>query len=330
MKRILVFALLLTAISPIATPVAHAADHQICLAYDTGGPGDRSFNDAAAAGVKQAQKTLSFTLATTVTSGDAKDRLNRMRALIAKQCAIVIAVGSGYAATIKELSTEFADQQFAILNDVSIDALNVTAITFADIQGAYLAGFAAALSSKSGKIAMIGYSSQSSIYTNGFLAGARSAKKNINAQVRYISGSASAEAATLLRSGVDVVYLATTGSADDVFGVIVQANKTRSAQRPAALINVEPDQFFTVDAANKKFVIATIVKRVDLALLDLIKTTIAGSTLYDEIDPDLGVFGRSYGISQKAVEITVRSPALLAAAKRINLAGKIAADLEAK
>ena len=85
-----------------------------------------------------------------------------------------------------------------------------------------------------------------------------------------------------------------------------------------------------MDAQSKKFVIATIVKRVDLALLDLIKTTIAGSTLYDAIDPKLGVFGRSYGISQKAIEITIRSPLLLAATKRINLAGKIAADLVAK
>ena len=63
-------ALLLTvviAISAIVTftsNVATAANTKsvnLCVAYDLGGPGDRSYNDAVLAGLTKAKKTLNFT-----------------------------------------------------------------------------------------------------------------------------------------------------------------------------------------------------------------------------------------------------------------------------
>ena len=83
-------------VSAIAAPSARASSPVICLAYDTGGPGDSSFNDAAQAGLKVAAKKFQFTLETTVTSGDAKDRIDRLTALVKKECAIVIAVGTPF------------------------------------------------------------------------------------------------------------------------------------------------------------------------------------------------------------------------------------------
>ena len=90
MKKLLT-ALALSAVvtSPLLAPVAHAANPVICLAYDTGGPGDSSFNDAAQAGLKVAAKKFQFALETTVTSGDAKDRIDRLTALVNKNCTMV-------------------------------------------------------------------------------------------------------------------------------------------------------------------------------------------------------------------------------------------------
>jgi basic membrane protein A len=188
MKRLAAASLVCAlSVSALAAPSARASSPVICLAYDTGGPGDSSFNDAAQAGLKVAAKNLQFTLETTVTSGDAKDRTDRLTALVKKECAIVIAVGTGYAATLKELSRQFPETQFAILNDATVDALNVTSIVFADVQGAYLAGYAAALASKSGKVAMVGYTSQKELFEKGFAPGAKSANKSIVATIKYIS-----------------------------------------------------------------------------------------------------------------------------------------------
>ena len=314
-------------ISALGVPIAQASSPVICLAYDTGGPGDSSFNDAAQAGLKVAAKKLQFTLETTVTSGDTKDRTDRLTALVKKGCTIVIAVGTGYAATLKQLSQEFPETQFAILNDATVDALNVTSIVFADVQGAYLAGYAAALASKSGKVAMVGYTSQRELFEKGFVPGAKAAKKSIVATIKYVSSSASLATSTLLRSGHDVIFLTTTGSATEVFSTIVTSNNANRKKSASGIITIEPDQFLSVDAATKKFVLATVVKRVDLALIDLLTKTLDGISLYDEVDPALGVYGHRYGISDKSIEITLRSPALIAKTSAINSASIAAAKL---
>ena len=313
--------------SVLIAPIAHASSPVICLAYDTGGPGDSSFNDAAQAGLKVAAKNLQFTLETTVTSGDAKDRTDRLTALVKKNCTIVIAVGTGYAATLKQLSQEFPETQFAILNDATVDALNVTSIVFADVQGAYLAGYAAALASKSGKVAMVGYASQRELFEKGFTPGAKAAKKSITTSVRYISSSASKETSSLVRSGYDVIYLTTTGSATEVFSAIVLSNNARKNKPAAGIITVEPDQFLSVTTSTKKLVLATVIKRVDLALIDLLTKTLEGSSLYDEVDPVLGVYGHRYGISDKSIEITLRSPALISKTSAVNTASIAASNL---
>lgn len=314
-------------VSALVSPPAHASSPVICLAYDTGGPGDSSFNDAAQAGLKVAAKKFQFTLETTVTSGDAKDRIDRLTALVNKNCTIIIAVGTGYAATLKELSLKFPETQFAILNDATVDALNVTSVVFADVQGAYLAGYAAALASKSGKVAMVGYESQKDLFEHGFSPGAKAAKKSAVATVKYVTSSASVATSSLLKSGHDVIYLTTTGSATEVFNIIVASNNANKSKVPSGIITVEPDQFLSVDTASKKFVIATVVKRVDLALIDLLTKTLGGSSLYDEVNPALGVYGHRYGISDKSIEITLRSPALIAKAAKINSASVTASKI---
>ena len=330
MKKILLSTLLISSLlSPASITSSHAQSPLICLAYDVGGPGDNSFNDAAQSGLRVAVSELKFTLETTVTSGDEKDRRDRLTALVRKGCAIVIAVGSAYASTLKQLSQEFPEQQFAILNNATVDALNVTSIAFADVQGAYLAGFSAALASKSGRVAMIGNPSDKVLFNKGFLPGARAAKKSITATHRSVSGSATSTTSALLRSGHDVIYLAITGSATDVFSVIAASNRGGKTRSSAGLITQEPDQFLTVDAASKKFLLATVVKRVDLALIDLVSVTLAGNALYDEVDPVLGVYGYRYGISDKGIEITLRSPVLIAARAKINAASVAAAKLRA-
>ena len=322
-------ATLITALtfSAFVSPSARASTPVICLAYDTGGPGDGSFNDAAQAGLKVAAKNLQFSLETTVTAGDAKDRIDRLTALVKKECSIVIAVGTGYAASLKELSQQFPETQFAILNDATVDALNVTSIVFADLQGAYLAGFAAALASKSGKVAMVGYASQKELFEKGFVPGAKAAKKSIVTTVKFISSSSSLATSTLLRSGHDVIFLTTTGSATEVFGAVVASNNANKNRPAAGIITVEPDQFLSVTPSTKKFVLATVVKRVDLALIDLLTKTLDGSSLYDEVDPVLGVYGYRYGIVDKGIEITLRSPALIAKTSAINTASIAASKL---
>lgn len=314
----------------ISSP-AHAVDGlKIGIAYDIGGPGDRSFNDAAAAGLKKAQSKYTFTVEPVVTDGTSADRNRRIRSLIAKNCNPIVVVGQGYAPTLQALAIEFPETQFAILNDASIDALNVTSLIFADTQGAFLAGYGAALVSKTLKVAMIANPTQADIYQNGFVAGVQAAKRKVSTIAKYTSGSASVATKEAMDAGADVIFVSRTGSDEDVFSAIVARNtakKNSKGYREVGMISLEPDQYVSVTAASKKYLYATIVKRVDIAMYDVISLALSDKQYLDFLDPVAGIYGHRYEINGGGISMTTYLPALTAASARINAAAVQGAKL---
>jgi basic membrane protein A len=324
-------ALLLTAVlgtSLMAAPADAAAQLSVGVAFDIGGRGDKSFNDAAAAGLEKAQKQFDFNLEAVVTDGTSSDREKRIRSLLTKNCNPIIAIGSGYAPTLQALAVEFPNTQFAIINDASVAALNVTSLVFADTQGAYLAGFSAAQVSKSGKVAMIANPSQADMYKDGFSAGVFASKKKVIPIVKYVSGSYSIATNQVLDAGADVVFVATQGSDSEVFKSIVARNAKKKGSN-IGLINIEPDQYITVTSATKKFLIASVVKRVDKAIFDVIALSTAKKQYLDILDADAGIYGRRYGITGGGIEFTIRSKALSAISDAINVAAATAEKIPA-
>ncbi len=309
------------ALSLISVPSALAADKPlICLAYDEGGRGDQSFNDAAALGLQKAQKSIALTVETVVTDGSSQDREKRIRSLAVKKCTIIIAIGSGYASTIDRLASEFPSSQFAILNDASIESADVASIIFSEIQSAFLAGLSAALVSKSGKVAMIAAPNQSASYEAGFKAGVLASKKKVSPSVKYVEGTGQSETRVLVAAGADVIFLALPGSNSAVLKAIVASNqsKIRKGENIVGLIGVAPDQFLSVTPTNQKFIYATVVKRVDIAVEDLIEKTIKGNFYTDVLDAEKGIYGFEYGIAGGAISLTTYLPALTALTPVIN------------
>ena len=309
--------------SLISAPAPAAPELSVGVAYDIGGRGDKSFNDASAAGLEKAQKQFDFNLEAVVTDGTSADREKRIRSLITKKCNPIIAIGAGYAATLQALAVEFPNTQFAIINDASVAALNVTSVVFADTQGAYLAGFSAAQVSKSGKVAMIANPDQADLYKDGFSAGVFASKKKVIPIVKYVSGSYSLATTQVLDAGADVVFAATHGSNSEIFKVIVSRNAKKKGSN-IGLINIEPDQYITVTSATKKFLFASVVKRVDKAIYDVIALSVAKKAYLDILDGDAGIYGRRYGITGGGIEFTIRSKELAAMSDSINLAAATA------
>ncbi len=315
-RLVLAFALVLG----VLTPVASAADPvTIGIAYDIGGRGDKSFNDASAAGLEKAGKTLDFKVEAVVTDGTSADREKRIRSLIAKNCSLIIAVGGGYGPTLQVLAFEYPDTQFAIINDASVAAVNVSSVIFAETQGAYLAGFSAAQISKTGKVAMIANTNQADLFKDGFSAGVLASKKKVIPVVKYVSGSYSQAASQVIAAGADVIYLSTQGSDAEVFKVIV-ANNVKKNSKKVGLINIEPDQYLAVTSETKKYLAATVVKRVDKAIIDIISKSISGNQFLDYLDLDAGLFGKRYGITGGGIEFTIRSKELQSKGDAINVA----------
>jgi basic membrane protein A len=315
--------------SSLLSVPAHAATQlNVGVAYDIGGRGDKSFNDASAAGLDKAQKQFDFNLEAVVTDGTSSDREKRIRSLITKNCNPIIAIGAGYAPTLQALAVEFPNTQFAIINDASVAALNVTSVVFADTQGAYLAGFSAAQVSKTGKVAMIANPDQADIFKDGFSAGVFATKKKVIPIVKYVSGSYSAATNQVLDAGADVVFVATQGSDSEIFKAIVTRNAKKKGSN-IGLINIEPDQYITVTNATKKFLFASVIKRVDKSIYDVIALSTAKKQYLDILDSEAGIYGRRYGISGGGIEFTIRSKELLRMSDLINVAAATAEKISA-
>jgi len=309
--------------SLVSAPAQAATQLIVGVAYDIGGRGDKSFNDASAAGLEKAQKQFDFNLEAVVTDGTSADREKRIRSLITKKCNPIVAIGAGYAPTLQALAVEFPNTQFAIINDASVAALNVTSVVFADTQGAYLAGFSAAQVSKSGKVAMIANPEQADLYKDGFSAGVFASKKKVIPIVKYVSGSYSLATSQVLDAGADVVFATTHGSNSEIFKVIVARDAKKKGSN-IGLINIEPDQYITVTSATKRFLFASVVKRVDKAIYDVIALSAAKRAYLDILDGDAGIYGRRYGITGGGIEFTIRSKELAALSDSINVAAATA------
>ncbi len=325
-RLLVVIAVLATALLPISASAEPALT--VGVAYDIGGRGDRSFNDASYLGLEKAQKQFDFELVPVVTDGSSADREKRIRSLIAKNCDPIIAIGSGYAPTLQALAIEYPNTHFAIINDASVAALNVTSVIFADNQGAYLAGFSAAQLSRSGKVAMIANPDQADIYKDGFAAGVTAAKRKVIPIVKYVSGSYSLATSQVLDAGADIVYVTTQGSDSEILKVIASRGAKKKGA-PIGMINVEPDQFITITNSTKRFLLATVIKRVDKAMYDIVALSVAKKQYLDILDESVGIYGRRYGITGGGIELTIRSNSLLRLSSAINAAAATAEKIPA-
>jgi basic membrane protein A len=327
-RKALLISVVITAsvMVPVST-TANANTINACVAYDLGGPGDRSYNDAVLAGLVKAKKTLNFNFEGFITDGSEVDREKRLRAMIAKGCSPILAIGSGYAKSLTNLAREFPSQQFSILNDASIADLSLTSLIFNDKQAGYLAGSAAARVSKTGKVALISNSTNLDLET-GFALGANAAKKKIKLTSKSASSGLADLTKALIAEGNDVIFVAVTGSANEIFTAVVKYNESKKKNAAeVGVITVEPDQYLTVTAANQKYLLGAVSKRVDNVILELVTSVIKDQQIIDILDPVQGIYGRRYGISGGNIELLIWAPKLAAFYASIAAASRVAAKL---
>jgi basic membrane protein A len=258
---------------------------KIGLAYDAVGRGDRSFNDSAFAGASAAIDDLGGDLQEFTPNEDGSDRAEGLANLAEQGYDPVIAVGFAYGDTIAEVAADFPDTTFAVV-DSSVAELglsNATGLVFAEEQGAFLAGVAAALKSPAGHVGFVGGQEAPLIqkFEAGFTAGARAVNPAIRVDVQYISPAgdfsgfnapdrAEDIADVMYGDGAEVVFHAAGGSGTGVFAAAVTAGKLA--------IGVDSDQYNTVDdEAQKAVILTSMLKRVDIAVQSFITDFDSGS-----------------------------------------------------
>jgi basic membrane protein A len=278
-----------------ASSSAAAPALKVGMAYDVGGRGDQSFNDSAAAGLDKAKGEFGLeTKEAAATNGEAESaRAERLQQLIDAGYTNIVAVGFAYATAVGKVAKENPDVKFAIVDDASeaSTGANIMNITFAENEGSFLVGAAAALKTKTGTIGFIGGVETDLIkkFAAGYVAGAKAAKPDVKVVSKYLTqppdfsgfssvdkGKAAAEG--MYQGGADIVYHAAGGSGGGVFTAAKAAKKLA--------IGVDSDQALTAAADVRSVIMTSMIKRVDVGVYTFIKSIKdgsfkAGNTVFD-------------------------------------------------
>ena len=132
------------------------ADFRVGMVLDIGGVDDDSFNEAANTGLQAAAEDFGVEVQFLEPNEDGSNRADLLRQLATDDYDLVIGVGFLFAEAMGPLADEFPDVNFAIIDDASLTQSNVTPLVFAEEQGSFLVGAAAALASGTGNIGFIG------------------------------------------------------------------------------------------------------------------------------------------------------------------------------
>ncbi|GIU98609.1 MAG: BMP family ABC transporter substrate-binding protein [Actinomycetota bacterium] len=293
----------------------------IGLVYDIGGRGDLSFNDSAAAGLDRATEEFGITPKELEPNQGGTNRAELLSLLAEEGANLIIGVGFLFAESICAAGNQYPDVHFADVDGfISKDTANcpgahdltpednVASLLFAEEQGSFLVGAAAALKSETGHIGFIGGVDIDLIhkFQAGFEAGAKHINPDIQIDVKYISqppdfsgfndpAKAKEIAMSMYESGADVVYHAAGGSGLGMF----QAAKEYSDATGGHVwgIGVDSDQYLTVPEELQPYVLTSMLKRVDVAVYETIKAEVEGNFQGGYITFDLARDGVGYSTS---------------------------------
>jgi basic membrane protein A and related proteins len=292
----------------------------VALMFDVTGRGDKSFNDAAAAGLDRAVAENLPIVPTESPPQSADDRAERLAAAAEAGNALVMAVGFLWTDNIAQAAAAYPDTHFLLI-DAVVDAPNVHNITFAEEQGSFLVGVAAALQSESGQLGFVGGVPNDLIkkFEAGFVAGAQCVNPDAEVLVEYISDDpvigfndparGKEIGAAIYEAGADVVYGAAGASTNGVLEAAAEAGEPGEVWT----IGVDSDFYQQVDADLQPYVLTSMLKRVDLAVYNTIVAEVDGTFAPGVEVYDLSVGGIGYSTSGGFIDDYVPTMDALAA-----------------
>lgn len=257
------------------------SDLKVGIVYDAGGINDGSFNASANRGIDKAAKELGVDVSK-VESKSPNDFEKNLKTLAERGCKLVFAVGITMEDSLKVVADQFPDIKFAIV-DGNVDKPNVRKLLFSENEGSFLAGYAAAMASKTKKLGFVGGMQIGLIekFYAGFVAGAKTFDSTVEVLEPKYTGDwvnqdlGKSSAAILFSGGADVVYHA-AGKAG--LGVIAAAK-----EQGKLAIGVDSDQ----DDIAPGFVLTSMIKRVDESVFGTVKDTVEGKFTAGEKRYDL-------------------------------------------
>ena len=310
---------------PSAEGVDMSSDVTVSLVFDIGGRGDQSFNDSAACGIETASDTLGIEFTEASPNADGSNRAELLQ-LGADANDLVIGVGFLFECEAAGVAVENTDTLFATVDAAmlnfghcpNVEAIdppgpfgdNTAGLVFAEHEGSFLVGAAAALKSESGTLGFIGgvanVGGLIEKFEAGFIAGAQQVNPDIEVLSQYITEApdfdgfnapdrAKEIALGMYEGGADIIYHAAGGSGAGLFEAAKEQSDTGGSKVWA--IGVDSDQYNTADPGVQEFILTSMLKRVDVSIFEAIRAAVEGNMSAGPTTYDLSVDGVGYSTS---------------------------------
>ncbi|MDO4912824.1 MAG: BMP family protein [Lactobacillus sp.] len=195
--------------------------------------------------------------------------------------------GIGYMLTdaIKDAAKKNPKTNFVIVDDVITGVKNAASATFKSNESSYLAGIAAAYTTKTNTVGFIGGAKGTVIsafeagYLKGVKDGAKQLGKKITVLDQYVGNFTSTDKAksiaqSMYAKNADIIYQAAGGAGNGVFQEAKVLNQAQPANKKVWVIGVDIDQSsqgkYTAKGGEKSnFTLTSVLKEVGTAVKDI-------------------------------------------------------------
>ena len=258
---------------PLFNAAAAGNELKVALILDKGGRDDKSFNSAAYSGATKAKDELGIQLKYVEPMDDGAIE-STMRSFAQKKFDLIIGIGFSMAEAIQKVSTQFPDLHFALV-DGEVKRPNVRSLLFEEHQGSYLMGAIAGYMTKTNQVGFLGGMDVPLIrrFQMGYEAGIKKANPKAKLVTNYTGVTSDAWnnpakakelSLTQFNQGVDIIFGAAGASNYGLFDA--------AEEKKLLAIGVDSNQNWV----KPGFVLTSMLKRVDVAVFDVIKEAQAG------------------------------------------------------
>ena len=201
---------------------------------------------------------------------------------------MIFGVGFALSDSVKKAAKDNEDVNYVIIDDRIEGQKNVASAVYADNESGYLAGVAAAKTTKTKHVGFVG-GMESEVITRfraGFEAGVKSVDPSIKVQVDYAgsfgdSAKGKTIAAAQYAAGADVIYQVAGGTGAGVFSEAKDLNEKKNEDEKVWVLGVDRDQkaegeYTSKDGKKSNFVLASSLKKVGESVKDLAKKAADG------------------------------------------------------
>jgi basic membrane protein A and related proteins len=248
---------------------------RIGLVFDVGGRGDKSFNDAAYAGLERARAELGIE-ASFLEPGGTEDREAALRLFAARGLDLVIAVGFIFTSDIDSVAESYPGVHFACVDYAPHGTPlppNVEGLAFREEEGSFLVGAVAGLMSKTHVVGFVGGMTIPLIrkFEAGYVAGVSAVCPPCLVKSTYAGSTpdafkdpakGKALAISEIAQGADILFHASGATGHGVF----EAAKDSGV----FAIGVDSDQHDEMPGT----VLTSMVKRADIAVFEAIRSAV--------------------------------------------------------